>query len=246
MGRARSVFKREFAAYFSTPLAAIFLVLFLGLAATFTFKLGGFYERGQADLRPFFTWHPWLYLFLVPALAMRLWAEERRLGTIELLLTLPLTTWEAVVGKFLAAWAFAGLALALTFPMWLTVAWLGNPDHGPILTGYLGSLLMAGGFLAIGSCLSALTKNQVIAFVLAVVACFGFLVADFPVVRGVLEQGGALAGMFLDLLSAVSVLHHFESFVQGKVELRSLVFFAALIGSALVVNVLLVEWKKAR
>ena len=165
MHAVRTIFERELRAYFTTPLAYVFIVIFLALTGSLTFFLGGFFERGQADLAPFFLFHPWLYLFLVPAIAMRLWAEERRSGTIELLMTLPTTTFAAVLGKFLAAWVFAGIALLLTFPMWLTVNWLGDPDNGVILVSYLGSWLMAGAFIAIGACVSALTKNQVIAFV---------------------------------------------------------------------------------
>ena len=168
-------------------------MIFLVLAGALTFYLGGFYERGQADLAPFFNFHPWLYLFLIPAISMRLWAEERKTGTIELLMTLPVTPWQAVLGKFLAAWAFAALALALTFPIWITVNYLGDPDNGVILAAYVGSLLMAGGFLAIGSCLSAATRNQVIAFVLTAVVCFVFLLAGFPLVQSLVHRLGAAA-----------------------------------------------------
>src|SRR5215470_4532708 len=181
------IMRRELASYFATPLAYVFILIFLVLANAFTFYLGGFYERGQADLAPFFNFHPWLYLFLVPALSMRLWSEERKSGSIELLTTLPVSLWEAVLGKFLAAWCIAGLALALTFPMWITVNYLGQPDNGSILAAYAGSLLMAGGFLAIGSCLSAATRNQVIAFIFTDVVCFGFLLAGFPLVLGLFE-----------------------------------------------------------
>src|SRR6056297_494775 len=167
------IFRREMTSYFVTPLAYVFIVIFLALASVFTFYPGGFFQRGQADLQPFFVWHPWLYLVLVPALGMRLWAEERKSGTIELLLTLPVSATEAVLAKFLAAWIFVGLALALTFPIWLTVNVLGNPDNGVIVAGYLGSWLMAGGFLAISACISALTRNQVVAFIISVVVCFG-------------------------------------------------------------------------
>src|SRR3954451_12255718 len=170
-----TVFKRELASYFATPVAYVFIVIFLLLAGAFTFYLGNFYERGQADLQPFFNFHPWLYLFLVPAVGMRLWSEERKSGTIELLLTLPVTMWQAVAGKFLAAWAFVGIALALTFPIWITVNYLGNPDNGAILAAYLGSLFVAGGFLAVGSFTSTLTKNQLIAFLIAVLLCFMLL-----------------------------------------------------------------------
>jgi ABC-2 type transport system permease protein len=176
------IMRRELASYFATPLAYVFILIFLLLANAFTFYLGGFYERGQADLDPFFAFHPWLYLFLVPALSMRLWAEERKSGSIELLMTQPVTLWDAVLGKFLAAWIFIALALALTFPIWITVNYLGHPDNGAILAAYLGSLLLAGGFLAVGSFMSALTRNQVVAFILSVVACFALLLAGFPIV----------------------------------------------------------------
>ncbi|HUD96531.1 MAG TPA: ABC transporter permease subunit, partial [Woeseiaceae bacterium] len=177
-----ALFRRELQSYFATPVAYVFIVIFLLLMGTFTFYLGGFYERGQADLGAFFNYHPWLYLFLVPAISMRLWAEERKTGSVELLMTLPITPWQAVLGKFLAAWAFTGIALLLTFPIWVTVNYLGDPDNGAILAAYVGSFLMAGGFLAIGSCLSATTRNQVIAFVITVVVCFGFLLSGFPLV----------------------------------------------------------------
>ena len=163
MSRMCSVFKRELAGYFATPVAYVFIVIFLFITGIFTFQLGNFYERGQADLRPFFDFHPWLYLFLIPSISMGLWATERKQGTIELLLTLPIPLGATVVGKFLAAWAFAGIALLMTFPMWITVNYLGKPDNGVIFAAYLGSFLMAGGFLAIGSASSALTRNQVIA-----------------------------------------------------------------------------------
>jgi ABC-2 type transport system permease protein len=184
-----TIAKRELAGYFATPVAYVFIVIFLLLASAFTFYLGGLYERGQADLAPFFTFHPWLYLFLIPAISMRLWAEERKSGSVELLLTQPVTLWQAVLGKFLAAWAFTALALALTFPIWITVNYLGSPDNGVILAAYIGSLLMAGGFLAIGSCMSALTRNQVVAFILAVVVCFAFLLAGFPLVLDAFRAG---------------------------------------------------------
>jgi ABC-2 type transport system permease protein len=177
------VFKRELSGYFTTPVALVFIVIFLFLAGVFTFNLGAYFERGQADMVVFFNFHPWLYLFLIPAVSMRLWAEERKSGTIELLLTLPVSLSAAVVGKFLAAWAFAGLALALTFPLWLTTNYLGSPDNGVILAGYLGSLLMAGAFLAIGSCISASTKSQVIAFIISVVICLLFMLAGIREVQ---------------------------------------------------------------
>ena len=189
----RIIAKREFAAYFATPLATVFLVIFVALTGAFAFFVGGFFERGQADLGPFFMYHPWLYLLLVPAIAMRLWAEERKTGTIELLMTLPISPWEAILGKFLAAWAFIGVALVLTFPMWITVNVLGRPDNGVILASYLGSFLIAGAFLAIGSCISALTKNQVIAFIVAAAICFLLVMSGVELVLNVFRRLGAAA-----------------------------------------------------
>src|SRR6478752_9787725 len=182
-----TVFKRELKSYFATPVAYVFIVIFLILSGAFTFYLGNFYERGQADLQPFFNFHPWLYLFLVPAVGMRLWSEERKSGTIELLLTLPVTMWQAVVGKFLAAWAFIAVALILTFPVWITVNVLGSPDNGVIFSSYLGSFLMAGAFLAIGSFVSTLTKNQVIAFIIASLICFLFTMSGLDLVQNTLR-----------------------------------------------------------
>ena len=204
MNIIKAIFRRELRSYFATPVAYVFIVIFLVLMGTFTFSLGGFYERGQADLQSFFNFHPWLYLFLVPAIAMRLWAEERKSGSVELLMTLPITPWQAVLGKYLAAWAFTGIALALTFPIWITVNYLGDPDNGAILAAYIGSLLMAGGFIAIGSCLSAITRNQVIAFVITVVVCFGFLLSGFPMV---LERVFRLGATGADRRHRVAELH---------------------------------------
>ncbi len=237
------VLKRELAAYFATPIAYVFIVIFLFLSGAFTFYLGGFMERGQADLNSFFNFHPWLYLFLIPALSMRMWAEERKSGTIELLLTLPISMPQAVLGKFLAAWAFTAIALALTFPLWLTVNVLGNPDNGVIFASYIGSLLMAGAYLAIGSCLSALTRNQVIAFVLAVVVCLLFLLSGFPLV---LDFFNAWAPqMIVDLISSFSFLTHFNAISKGVIDLRDIIFFVSLIVFFLFVNALLVDLKKA-
>ncbi len=243
MERIRVIFKRELAGYFSTPIAAVFIVIFLMLSGAFTFYLGNFFVRGQADLAPFFDFHPWLYLVLIPALAMRLWAEERRSGTIELLLTLPVTMWEAVVGKFLAAWCFTGIALALTFPMWITVNVLGQPDNGVILASYIGSLLMAGGFLAIGSCISALTKNQVIAFVVSVVICLGFILSGFPLV---LELFSGWAPQFLlSAISSFSFLTHFQSISKGVLDLRDILYFLSLIAFWLFATATVIDMKKA-
>lgn len=243
MGRIGVIFKRELIGYFTTPIAAVFIVIFLMLAGAFTFYLGNFFARGQADLLPFFNFHPWLYLVLIPALAMRLWAEERRGGTIELLFTLPVTLWEAVVGKFLAAWCFTGMALALTFPMWVTVNVLGEPDNGVILAGYIGSLLMAGGFLAIGSCVSAMTKNQVIAFVVSVVVGLGFVLSGFPLVLDFFS--GWAPQFFLDLISSFSFLTHFDDLSRGVIDLRDVVYFLSLMVFWLFATALVLEWKKA-
>jgi ABC-2 type transport system permease protein len=237
------IMRRELASYFATPLAYVFILIFLVLAGSFTFYLGGFYERGQADLDPFFTFHPWLYLFLIPAISMRLWAEERKSGTIELLLTQPVTLWDAVVGKFLAAWLFTALALALTFPLWLTVNYLGKPDNGAILAAYLGSLLLAGGFLAIGSCMSALTRNQVVAFILAVVACFAFLLAGFPMVLDLFRSWAPQ--VLVDAVASLSFLTHFESIAKGVIDLRDLLYFAMLIGFFLLATAIALELRKA-
>lgn len=237
------IMRRELASYFATPVAYVFILIFLVLASAFTFYLGGFYERGQADLDPFFTFHPWLYLFLIPALSMRLWAEERKSGTIELLMTQPVTLWDAVFGKFLAAWLFTALALALTFPLWLTVNYLGKPDNGAILAAYLGSLLLAGGFLAIGSCMSALTRNQVVAFILGVVACFGFLLAGFPIVLDLFRSWAPLA--LVDAIASLSFLTHYESIAKGVIDVRDLLYFAMLIGFFLLATAIALEWRKA-
>ena len=239
----KALFRRELTSYFATPVAYVFIVIFLMLMGAFTFYIGGFYERGQADLRPFFNFHPWLYLFLVPAIAMRLWAEERKTGTVEFLMTLPLTPLQAVLGKFLAAWAFAGIALALTFPIWITVNYLGDQDNGAILAGYVGSFLMAGGFLAIGSCVSAFTRNQVIAFVISVVLCFGFLLAGFPLV---LDLFSAWAPQIVvDGISSLSFLTHFADISRGVIDLRDLIYFALVIGAFLYANTIILRWKQA-
>jgi ABC-2 type transport system permease protein len=238
-----SVFKRELAGYFNTPLAYIFIVIFLFLTGIFTFYLGNFFSRGQADLKPFFMFHPWLYLFLVPAISMRLWAEERRSGSIELLLTLPISLWTAVLGKFLAAWAFTTIALACTFPMWLTVAYLGAPDHGVILASYLGSILMAGGYLAIGSAVSALTKNQVIAFVVSVVICFLLTVSGAPMVLDVFTAWAPQ--VLVNVVASFSFLSHFQAIMDGVIDLRDLIYFATVIAFWLFANLVIVEAKKA-
>lgn len=243
MSAILTVFKRELRSYFATPVAYVFIVIFLVLSGAFTFYLGNFYERGQADLMPFFSFHPWLYLFLVPAVSMRLWSEERKSGTIELLLTLPITMWQAVMGKFLAAWAFIGIALALTFPLWITVNYLGDPDNGVIFASYLGSLLMAGAFLAIGSCVSAATRNQVVAFILTVVACFLFIMAGFPLVLDAF-RAWAPQGL-VDAIASLSFLTHFVSISKGVIDLRDLLYFVMMIGFWLYASAIVIDLKKA-
>ena len=237
-----AIFRRELASYFATPVAYIFIVIFLAFTGVFTFYLGHFFDRGQADLAPFFVFHPWLYLFLIPAVSMRLWAEERKGGTLELLLTLPIPTISAVLGKFLAAWAFAGISLALTFPMWLTVNYLGSPDNGVILAGYLASFFMAGGYMAIGACLSALTRNQVVAFVVTVTVCFLFTVSGLSLVLDFFS--GWAPQPVIDAIASFSFLSHFNSIVEGVIDIRDLIYFATLIILWLVANVIVVELQR--
>lgn len=238
-----AILKREFKSYFATPIALIFLTVFLVLTGFFTFKLGGFYEQGQADLKTFFVWHPWLYLFIVPAVSMRLWAEERRTGTIELLLTLPVTLLGSMLAKFIAAWAFLGLALALTFPVVFTVMYLGEPDLGVIFAGYFGSFLMAGAFLAIGCCLSACTSNQVISFVLSTFVCLIFiLIGSDPVVR-LFE--GVLPASFVSQLVNLSFPYHFEAIQRGVINLTDIVYFVSVMVFSLYSGIIILERKKA-
>ena len=243
MTAALTIFRREFAGYFSTPLAFVFIVVFLFATGIFTFYVGNFFRVGRADLQSFFFFHPWLYLFLIPAISMRLWAEERKTGTIELLLTLPVPVWAAVVGKFLAAWAFAGIALALTFPMWITVNMLGDPDNGVILGSYVGSFLMAGAYLSIGAALSAATKNQVIAFVLSVVVCFLFMLSGLPIVLSFFSGWAPQA--LVETIASFSFLSHFDSIQKGVIDVRDLIFFLSLISFWLLVNWLFVDANRA-
>jgi ABC-2 type transport system permease protein len=237
------VFKREFAAYFATPIAAVFLVIFVALTGAFAFYVGSFFDRGQAELSSFFVYHPWLYLILVPAIGMRLWAEERKTGTIELLMTLPISPWEAILGKFFAAWAFVGLALVLTFPMWITVNVLGNPDNGVILSSYLGSFLMAGAYLAIASCISALTKNQVIAFIVAAAICFLLIMSGLEMVQNVFRPWAP--AFLLSAISSLSFLGHFESITKGLLNLPAIIFYVSLIAFALFANKIIIDQRKA-
>ncbi len=234
---------RELRGYFATPLAYVFIMIFLALMGVFTFYLGGFYERGQADLAPFFSFHPWLYLILVPAISMRLWSEERKSGSIELLMTLPVTMTEAVLGKFLAAWGFTAIALALTFPIWITVNYLGEPDNGVIFTAYVGSLLMAGAFLAIGACISAANRNQVVAFIITIVICFVFLLSGFPLVLDFFSAWAPQAAV--DAVASLSFLTHFNSLSKGVLDLRDIVYFLLVIGAWLYANTIVLDMKKA-
>ena len=243
MSPVQAIARRELASYFATPVAYVFIVIFLALAGALTFYMGGLYERGEADLQPFFASHPWLYLFLVPAVSMRLWSEERKSGSIELLLTLPVSMWEAVLGKFLAAWLFVGIALALTFPVWISVNYLGNPDNGVILASYLGSLLMAGGFLAVGATLSAATRNQVVAFILTVVVCFLLLLAGFPLV---LDFARAfLPEVLVDAVAGLSFMTHFSAISKGVLDIRDILFFLLSIVFWLMASAVVIDLKKA-
>lgn len=240
----RVVMTRELASYFSTPVAAIFILVFLALSAGMTFFMGGFFERGQADLTTFFTWHPWLFLILMPAIGMRLWAEERRSGTIELLMTLPVRLGSLVLGKFLAAWAFAGIALLLTFPLWITVNYLGDPDNGVIVASYLGSWLMAGGFLAVAALVSVFTKNQVIAFIVAAIVSFMLVMLGSELVLSTLR--GWLPDAAVQWFSSMSFINHFGRLTRGVLEASTLFFFGSLIVLCLWLNTQVLEWKRAK
>jgi ABC-2 type transport system permease protein len=243
MANILTIAKRELGAYFGTPVAYVFAVIFVAMTGAFAFYFGNFFDRGQADLTSFFVYHPWLYLILVPAIAMRLWAEERKSGTIELLMTLPVSPWEAIVGKFLAAWAFVGVALILTFPMWITVNLLGDPDNGVILASYFGSFLMAGAFLAIGSAFSALTQNQVIAFIVSAVVCFLFVMSGVELVQNAARV--VLPEFLVQAIAQLSFLTHFDKVARGLIDLPSLFFYLSMIAFFLFANVIIVEQKKA-
>ena len=234
-----SITKRELISYFATPVAYVFITIFLLLSGLFTFYLGNFFEIGQASLGSFFEWHPWLYLFLVPAITMRLWSEEKKSGTIELLTTLPVSTLNIVVGKFMAAWLFTLLALILTFPMWITVNYLGNPDNGVITASYIGSLLMAGGYLSIGIFISSLTKNQVIAFIVSVTVCFLFTVSGLPIV---LDFFSNWAGESItDVIASFSFLANYSDISRGIIDFRTLFYFLSLIVLFLYLNVITLD-----
>ncbi len=243
MRNVLTIFRRELVSYFATPLAYVFIIIFLVMAGVLTFFIGNFFDRGQADLQPFFAFHPWLYLVLIPALSMRLWAEERKSGTIELFLTLPIRMTEAVAGKFLAAWCFAGIALALTFPFWITVNLLGHPDNGVILASYIGSWLMAGALLAVGACVSAATKNQVIAFVVTAALAFVFTAAGSPPVLGLLQ--GWAPEWLTHAVAQSSFLGHFSAITRGVIDVRDLAYFLSIMIAFLFANAILVDLEKA-
>ncbi|WNL47462.1 ABC transporter permease subunit [Dyella sp. BiH032] len=242
MSPVMAVARRELRSYFVTPVAYVFLVIFLVLAGILTFYAGDFYDRGQADLQPFFVMHPWLYLLLAPAVSMRMWAEEAKGGTLELLLSLPMTIAQAMLGKFLAAWLFMGIGLLLTLPVWITVNYLGSPDNGVILASYVGSWLMAGAFLAIGACLSAVTQSQVVAFILTMVVCFLLLLAGQPQVMDFLQ--GSMPRKLLNGVAHLSLLRHFEAIARGVLDLRDLLYFLLCIASWLTAGVLVLDLKR--
>lgn len=238
-----TIAKRELGGYFTSPVAYVFLVIFLLLAGFFTFTAGAFFERGEAGLAAFFAWHPWLYLILVPAVGMRLWSEERRAGTIELLLTMPVTTAQAIIGKFLASWLFLALALALTFPVIITANVLGDPDNGVIFTGYIGSLMLAGAYLAVSCMTSAMTRNQVVAFILSVVLCLFLILAGFNPVTDLMVRWASPA--FIDTVAAFSVMTHFDGFQKGVIDSRDLLFFLSVIGFALFATGVIIRGHRA-
>jgi ABC-2 type transport system permease protein len=233
-GNIKTIAKRELGAYFTSPVAYVFIVIFLLLNGFFTFMVGRFFENGQASLSgPFFMWHPWFYLFLVPAVGMRLWSEERRVGTLELLLTMPIAPWEAIVGKFLASWLFLGLALVLTFPVVITVNYLGSPDNGVIFAAYVGSWLMAGAYLAVSCITSAITRSQVVSFIISVVACLFLILAGFPPVINLLQNLTHHGQWLVDVVTSFSVITHFEGFQKGVLDSRDIIFFLSVIGFSL-------------
>ena len=242
-GNVKAIVKRELGGYFTSPIAYVFLVIFLLLTGFFTFTVGNFFERGEASLVSFFTWHPWLFLFLVPAAGMRLWSEERRLGTMELLLTMPITTWQAIVGKFLASWAFLALALLLTFPVVITVNHLGDPDNGVIVAGYFGSLLLAGAYLAVSCMTSALTRNQVISFIVSVVICLFLILAGYTPVTDLITKWAN--PVVVEVIAAFSVMTHFEGFQSGVLDVRDVLFFISVIGFALFTTGVIIRNQRA-
>lgn len=244
MSGVMAIARRELWSYFVTPVAYVFMVIFLVLSGLLTFYSGDFYDRGLADLQPFFDMHPWLYLVLVPAVTMSMWSEERASGTLELLLSLPVTISQAVLGKFLAAWGFIGICLALTFPIWITVNYLGDPDNGVILAGYVGSWLMAGAFIAIGACMSTATRSQIIAFILTASVCFLLLLAGQPQVLDFFQD--AVPGKLVGALGQLSMSRHANAIARGVLDLRDLVYFFATIVAWLAASVVILDLKRTR
>jgi ABC-2 type transport system permease protein len=239
----KAIAKRELVSYFESPVAYVFIIVFLVLLGFLTFFISHFYEIGQADLRPFFFWHPWLFLILVPAAAMRLWAEERRSGTIETLLTLPITMGEAILGKFLAAWFFIGIIIALTFPIVITTAYLGNPDKGAVFCGYLGSFMLAGTYLSVGMLTSAFTRNQVISFVLSVMICLFLLLAGWPPVTDLLVRWAP--EWLVSGVASFGFMPHFEACQKGVLDSRDLVYYVSVIIFMLFGTYLVLENRKS-
>lgn len=231
IGNITTIAKRELNSYFGSPVAYVFIVIFLLLTGFFTFMIGQFFMGNEASLRSFFVWHPWLYLFLVPAAGMRLWSEDRRLGTMELLLTMPITTWQAIIGKFIASWLFLAISLLLTFPIIFTVNYLGDPDNGAILTGYMGSFLMAGGYLSIASMTSAMTRNQVVSFIISVVICLFLILCGYPPVTDLLVTWAP--AWVVQMVTSISVMTHFDAFQKGIIDSRNLLFFLSLMAFSL-------------
>jgi ABC-2 type transport system permease protein len=242
MASMAAIYRRELLSYVTTPTAYVFVAVFLFAIGLFTFQVGGFFEQRRADLSAFFAFHPWLFMVFLPAVAMRLWAEETRSGAIELLLTLPAPTWALVLGKYLAAWTVAGAALVLTFPLWITVNFLGQADNAAILTAYLGSFLMGGAYLAIGSAMSALTPAQIVAFVLAVLASFLLTALGLPLVSDFFA--GFVGGGAAEAISRFSILYHFDAAQRGVVEFRSVFYFASLIALCLGFTVVAVDARR--
>ncbi len=237
-----AVYRRELLSYVTTPTAYVFVAVFLFAIGLFTFQIGGFFGERRADLMAFFGFHPWLFMIFLPAIAMRLWAEESRSGALELLLTLPAPTWSLVVGKFLAAWSVAGVALLLTAPLWITVNILGSPDNAAIFTAYLASLLMAGAYIAIGSVMSALTQAQIVAFVLAVLVSFLMTALGLPMVLDFFSD--VIGGGTAEAIARFSLLHHFDAAQRGVVEFRSVFYFLSVIALCLGCTTLAVDARR--
>ncbi len=238
-----TITKRELAVYFNSPVAYVFLVIFLLMTAAFTFLIGQFMDRNQATLQPFFMWHPWIYLFLVPAVGMRLWSEERRQGTMELLLTLPISLWHCIIGKFLASWIFLTLALVMTFPIWITVNYLGDPDDSIIVASYIGSFFLAGAYLSITSMTSAFTRNQVISFILSVVICLFLVLCGWPPVTDVVETLAPRS--IVEFVAAFSVMPSIEQFNNGQIDSRAVIYFLSVIGFPLFATSVIIRGLRA-